>query len=58
MQGRVVKDSVIFDERITMDHIVQKRVVQNPVVKDLMVQGRYGKAFTKSRVVEYLPGRT
>ena len=40
MQGRVVKNSVIFDERIIMGQIVQKRVIQNPVVQGLMVRGR------------------
>ena len=58
MQGHVVKDGVIFDERIIMGQIVQKRVVQNPVGQGLMVQGRYGKAFTQSRVVEGLLVRT
>ena len=58
MQGRVVKDGVIFDERIIMGQIIQKRVVQNPVVQGLMVQDRYGKAFTRSRVVEGLLVRT
>ena len=52
--GRVVKDGVIFDERIIMGQIVQRRVVQIAVAQGLMVQGRYGKAFTKSRVVESL----
>ena len=58
MQGRVVKDGVIFDERIIMGQIVLKRFVQNPVVPGLMVQCRYGKAFTQSRVVEGLLVRT
>ena len=58
VQGRVVKDGVIFDELIITGQIVQKRVVQNPVFQGLMVQGRYGKAFTQSRVVEGLLVRT
>ena len=58
MQGRVVKDGVFFDERIIMGQIVKKRVVQNPGVQGLMVQGRYGKAFTQSRIVEGLFVRT
>ena len=37
MHGRVVKDGVIFDERIIMGQIVQKRGVQNPVVQGLMI---------------------
>lgn len=56
--GRVVKDGVIFDERIIMGQIVQKRVVQNLVTQGLMVKCRYGKAFTQSRVVEGLLVRT
>ena len=54
MQGRVVKGGVIFDERIVIGRILQERAVQNPTVQDLMVQGRYGKAITQSRVVEGL----
>ena len=36
----------------------KKRVVQNPAVRGLMVQGRYGKAFTQSRAAEGLFVRT
>ena len=40
MQGRVVKDDIIFDEQIIISQIVQKLAVQNPVVQGLMIQGR------------------
>ena len=40
MQGRVVKDGVIFDERIMMGQNEQKRVFQNAVVQILMARGR------------------
>ena len=40
MQGRVVKDGVIFDERIIVGKTIQKRVVQNQVVHGLMARGR------------------
>ena len=40
VQGPVVKDGVIFDERIIMGQIVQKRFAQNPVVQGLMARDR------------------